>query len=86
MKLEEKKMTTDSRRKGSKRSHSRRKMRKEDAKANGQRMIQEEIDKEIGALNEQVDALKRILEESQRLGWVMRKNRVELHEMQRRLQ
>ena len=41
MKKEEKKMTTDSHSKGLQRTHSRRKMKKEDAKANGKRMIQE---------------------------------------------
>ena len=42
MKKEEKKMTTDSHNRGLERSHIRRKKRKEDAKANGKRMSQEE--------------------------------------------
>jgi hypothetical protein len=86
MKKEEKKMTTDSHSRGSERSHNRRNMKKEDAKANGKRMSQEEIDKEIAELKEQLNALRRILEESQRLGWVLRKKPVKWHEMQRRLQ
>ena len=49
-------------------------------------MSQEEIVKYIAELKEQLDALRRILEESQRLGWVLRKKPVEWHEMQRRLQ
>ena len=49
MKIEKKKMTTDSHSRGSKRSHSRR-YEKKDAKANGKRMSQEEIDKEIAEL------------------------------------
>lgn len=61
-------------------------MRKEDAKENGKRMRQEEIDKEIAELKEQLDALRRILEENERLGWVLRKKLVEWYKMQRRLQ
>ena len=38
MKIEKKKMATDSHRRGSKEDHNRRKMKKEDAKANGKRM------------------------------------------------
>ena len=63
-------MIIGSHNKGSERSHSRRKMKKEDAKENGKRMSQEEIDKEIVELKEQLSALRRMLEESQRLGWV----------------
>ena len=48
-KKEEKKMTTDSHSKGSERSHSRRYENK-DAKANGKRLSQEEIDKVIAEL------------------------------------
>lgn len=61
-------------------------MKKEDAKVDGERLSQEEIDKDIVKLKEQVDALRRILEGSQRLGWVLRKNPMEWHEIQRRLQ
>ena len=46
----ENKMTTDSHNKGSKEDHSRRKVKKEDAKANGKRMSQEEIDKDIAEM------------------------------------
>jgi len=38
-------MTIDSHNRGSERSHSRKKMRKEDAKENGKKMSQVEIDK-----------------------------------------
>ena len=86
MKKEEKKMATNSHSRASERSHSRRKMKKEDAKANGKRMSQEEIEKEVADLKEQLNALRRMLEENQRLGWVLRKKPVEWHEMQRRLQ
>jgi len=44
-------MTTDSHNRGSERSHSRG-YKKEDSKANGKRMIQEEIDKMIAELKE----------------------------------
>ena len=50
MKKEEKKMNTDIHSRGLERSHNIRKMKKEDAKANGKRMSQEEIDKEIAEL------------------------------------
>ena len=86
MKKEQKKMTTDSHSRGSERSHSRRKMKKEDAKENGKKMSQEKIDKEIAELKEQFDTLRRILEESHRLGWALRKKPVKWHEMQRRIQ
>ena len=38
MKIEKKKMATDSHSRGSEEDHNRRKMKKEDAKANGKRM------------------------------------------------
>ena len=57
-------MTTDSHSKGSEEDHSRRKVKKEDAKANGKRMSQEEFDKEIAEMKEQLDALMMILEEN----------------------
>ncbi len=79
-----KKMTTDSHNRGNRGSeedHSRRKVNKEDAKANGKRMSQEKIDKEIVELKEQLDALRRIIEESQRLGWVLRKKPVKWHKL-----
>jgi len=78
-------MTIDSHSRGSERSHSRR-YEKKDAKANGKKMSQEEIDKEVVELKEQLNALRRMLEESQRLGWVLRKKPVEWYEMQRRMQ
>lgn len=49
MKKEEKKMTIDSHSRGSERSHSRR-YEKNDVKANGNKMSQEEIDKEVAEL------------------------------------
>ena len=81
MKIKEKKMITDSHSRGSERSHNRIRMKKEDAKANGKRMSQEEIDKEIVELKEQLTAFWRIFEEDQRLGWVLRKKPVRWHEM-----
>ena len=81
----EKKLTTDSHRRGSEGEHNKRKV-KEDAKENGKRMIQEELDKEIAEIKEQLDGLRRILEESQRQGWVLRKRVVKWHKLQRRLQ
>ena len=78
----EEKMTTDSHRRGSEESHSRRKV-KEDAKANGKRMSQEELDKEIVEMKEQLNVL---LEENKRLGWVLKKKLVKWYKLQRRLQ
>jgi len=49
MKKEEKKMTIDSHSIGLERSHNRG-YKKDDAKANGKRMSQEEIDREIAEL------------------------------------
>ena len=75
----EKEMTTNSHNKGNRGSeedHSRRKMKKEDAKVNGKRMSQGELDKEIVELKEQFNVLRMILEENQRQGWVLRKNAV----------
>lgn len=84
MKKEEKKMTIDSHSRGSERSHNKG-YKKEDTKASGKRMSQVEIDKEVAELKEQLNALRRMLEENQRLGWDLRKKPVEWHEMQRRL-
>lgn len=84
-----KEMTIDSHKKGKKGSeedHSRRKVKKDDAKANGKRMSQEECDKEIAELKEQCNVLRMILEENQRQGWVLRKKVVKWHKLQRRLQ
>ena len=81
MKRREKNMATDSHRRGFEEDHSRRKMKKEDSKAISKRMSQEEIDKEIAKLKEQLDALRRILEESQILGWVLRKKLVKQHKL-----
>ena len=47
MKIEKEKMTIDSHSRGSQEDHNRRKVKKEDAKENGKRLIQEEIDKGI---------------------------------------
>jgi len=61
-------------------------VKKENAKENGKRMSQEELDKEIAEMKEQLNVLMMILEENQRLGWVLRKNPVMWHKLQRRLQ
>ena len=81
MQLEKKNMAINSHSRGSKEDHSRRNMKKEDAKENCKRMSKEEIDEEIAELKEQLDALRRILEESPRLGWVLRKNPVKWHKL-----
>ena len=63
MKLEmEEKMTIDSHSGGSEEDHNRRKVKKEDAKANGKRMSQKEIDKELIEMKEQLDVLMMMLE------------------------
>ena len=67
-------MTSDSHSGGSEGNHNRRKVKKENAKANGKRMSQAEFDKELAAIREEFDVLTMLLEESQRLGWVLRKN------------
>ena len=78
MKIEmEKKMTTDSHRrdsKGSERDHNRRK-EKEYAKENGIRkqLNNEEYDKELAKIREKFNKLKMMIEENQRLGWLMKK-------------
>ena len=71
---------------GSEEDHNRRKVKKENAKVNGKRMTQEEIDKEIDEMKEQLSVLMMILEETQRLDWVLKKNPVKWHKLQRRLQ
>ena len=61
----EKNMTTDSHNKGSigfEEEHNRRKVKKEDAKANGKRISQEERDKDIAELREQLNVLRMIIE------------------------
>jgi len=60
----EKKVTTDSHSIGSEEDHNRGKVKKEDDKENGKRMSQEELDKETVEIKEQLNALRRILEES----------------------
>jgi len=75
----EKKMATDSHSRGSEEDHNKRNVKKEDAKANDKRMNKEEFDKEIAELKEQLDVLMRILEEIQRLGWILRKKPVKWH-------
>ena len=85
----EKKMATDSHnrdKRGSKEDLNKRKVKKEDAKVNGKRMSQEERDREILKLKEQLNVLRMILEESQRQGWVLKKKEVKWYELQRRLQ
>lgn len=86
MKIEKENMNTISHSRGSKENHSRRKVKKEDAKANSKRMSQEEIDKEIVEMKEQLNVLRMILEENQRLGWVLKKKVVKWYKLQRRLQ
>ena len=84
-----KKMTTDNHNRdnrGSEEDHNRRKVKKENAKANGKRMSQEECDKKIAELKEQLNVLRILLEENQRQGWVLRKKAVKWSELQRRLQ
>ena len=71
---------------GSKENHSRRKVKKEDAKENGKRMNQKEHDKEIAKLKEQFNVLKTVLEENQRQGLVLRKKAVKWPKFQRRIQ
>ena len=61
-------------------------MKKEDAKANGKRMSREEIDKEIVEMKEKLNVLSMTLEESQRLGWVLKKKPVKWPKLQRSLQ
>ena len=46
----DKKMATDSHSKGSEEDHNRRKMKKENSKANGKRISQKEIDREIAEM------------------------------------
>ena len=72
--------------KGSEEDHDKRKVKKEDSKENGKRMSQEERDKEITKLREQLNVLRMLLEENQRQGWVLRKNAVKWHKLQRRIQ
>ena len=85
MKKEEKKMTIDSHNRGSERRHNKR-YEKKNAKADGKRLSQEEINKELAEIRKELDVLTMQLEENQRQGWVLRKKPVEWHEMQRRLQ
>ena len=85
----EKKMNTDSHNRdnrGYEEDHSRRKVKKEDAKVNGKRISQQECDKEIAELKEQLNTLRMLLEENQRQGWVLRKKAVKWSKLQRRLQ
>jgi len=81
----EKNMTIDSHSGGSEEYHSRRKVKKENTKANGKRMSQAEFDKDMAAIREEHNVLTMLLEESQRLGWVLRKKTMKWHKLQRRL-
>jgi len=84
----EKEMTTDSLNtdnRGSKEDHNRTKVKKEDAKANGKRMHQEELKKEIVELKEKLNVLRMLLEENQRQGWVLRRKKVKCSKLHRRL-
>lgn len=49
-------------------------------------MSQEEIDKEIVEVKEQLNVLRMILKENQRLGWALKKKPVKWSKLQRRLQ
>ena len=74
--LLEKKMATESHNRdcrGSERGHNRRVT--EDAKVVGmrKRLTDEEYWKEVAEIKEQFDELKRRIEESQRVGWLMKK-------------
>ena len=60
-------------------------MKKDNSKENGKRMSQEEFDKDMDATREEIDLLTMMLEESQRIGWVLRKKLVKWHKLQRRL-
>ena len=60
----EKKMASDSHSRGSEEEHSRGNMKEEDAKENGKRMSQEEVDREIAEMKEQLNVLMMMLEES----------------------
>ena len=86
MKIEKERVTTDSHSRLYEENHSRRKVKKQNAKANGKRMSQEELDKQITEMREQLNVLRRILEENQRLGWVLKKKPVKWSKLQRRLQ
>ena len=77
----EKKMAIDSHSRGSEEDYNKRKIKKENAKANGKRMSQEEIDREIAEMKEQLDVLIMLLEESQRQGWVLKKKPVKWHKL-----
>ena len=70
-------MNTDSHRRGSrgsKRDHIRRK-EKEDAKKNGirQQLADAEYDKELAEIREKFNKLKLMIQERQRVGWLMKK-------------
>jgi len=49
-------------------------------------MSQEDRDREIAELKEQINILGMLLEENQRQGWVLRKKAVKWSKLQRRLQ
>ena len=75
--LMEKEMTTDIHRRGSRgseRDHKRKK-EKEDAKANGirQQLTDAEYEKELAEVRNQFNKLKLMIEEIQRVGWLMKK-------------
>ena len=85
----EKNMSIDSHNidnRGSEEDHNRRKVKKANAKVNGKRMSQEEIDKEIAEMKEQLNVLRMILEENQRLGWVLKKQQVKWYKLNRKIQ
>ena len=68
---------------GSGRGHNRMKMKKEGAKIVGiQRLLKkEEYEKEVAEIREQFKKLEKMIEESQRVGWLMKK-KVKWHRLQ----
>jgi len=83
-----KKMTTNSHNRGSEKDHSRRKVKKEDAKANGiwKQLIDEEYEREKAEIRVHLEVLMELLqrkEKDQRYGYIMRK-KVKWHRLQKK--
>lgn len=83
-----KKMTTNSHNKGSEKDHSRRKVKKEDAKANGiwKQLIDEEYERQKAEIIIHLEVLMELLqmkEEDKRCGFRMRR-KIRWHRLQRR--
>ena len=80
------KMATDSHSRdcrGSERGHNRMKMKKEDAKTDGiqRHLRKQEYEKQVVEIREQFNKLEMMIEESQRVGWLMKK-KVKWHRLQ----